>query len=57
MAISSVLRDFDLKRANTMPVEEVLALSLQGTATVSLDALICSFNHCSKLSVTFISFL
>ena len=57
MAISSVLRDIDLKRADTMPVEEVLALSLQVAATVSRDALICSFHHCSKLSVTFISFL
>ena len=56
-AISSVLRDFDLKMANAMPVEEVLALSLQGAATVSPNAFICSFHRCSKLSVNFISFL
>ena len=40
-----------------MPVEEVLALSLQGAATVSPYAFICSFHRCSKLSVNFISFL
>ena len=56
-AISSVLRDSDLKRADAMPVEEVLALSLQGVATICLDAFICSFHCCSKLSVNFISFL
>ena len=55
--ISSVLRDSDFKRADAMPVEEVLVLSLQGATTVSPDALICSFHCCSKLSVDFISFL
>ena len=40
-----------------MAVEEVLALSLQGVATVSPDAFICSFHRCSKLSINFISFL
>ena len=55
--ISSVLWDSDLKRADAMPVEEVLALSLQGAATVCSDALICLFHRCSKLSVNFISFL
>ena len=39
--VSSILRDSDLKRADAMSVEDVLALSLQGEATVSLDALIC----------------
>ena len=56
-AISFVLRDSDLKRADAMPVEEVLALSLQGAATVCPDAFICSFHRCSKLSVNLISFL
>ena len=56
-AISSVLRDSDLKRVDAMPVEEVLALSLQGVATVCPDAFICSFHRCSKLSFNFISFL
>ena len=34
-AISSFLRDSDLKRSGTLPVEEALALSLQGVASVS----------------------
>ena len=33
-AISSVLRDSDLKRSEALPVEEALALSLQGVASV-----------------------
>ena len=40
-----------------MSVEEALALSLQGAATVCPDAFICSFHHCFKLSINFISFL
>ena len=39
-----------------MSVEEALALSLQGAATVCPNAFICSFHHCFKLSVNFISF-
>ena len=34
-----------------------MALSLQGAATVCLDAFICSFHRCFKLSTNFISFL
>ena len=56
-AISSVLWDSDLKRADAMPIEEVLALSLQGAATVSPDSFICSFHRFSELFVNFISFL
>ena len=40
-AISSILGDSDLRRADAMFVEEVLALSLQGGATVCPDAFIC----------------
>ena len=56
-AVSSILRDSDLKRVDAMSVEEALALSLQGTATVCPNALICSFHRCFKLSLNFISFL
>ena len=56
-AVSSILRDSDLKRADAMSVEEDLALSLQGVATVCPDALICSFHQCFKLSLNFNSFL
>ena len=40
-----------------MSVEEALALSLQGAVTVCLDAFICLFHCCFKLSINFISFL
>ena len=40
-AISSILRDSDLKRSGALPVEEALALSLQGVASVSSYVLIC----------------
>ena len=39
-AISSILRDSDLKRADAMPIEDVLALSFQGEASVRSDAFI-----------------
>ena len=39
--ISSILRDSDLKRSGALPVEEALALSLQGIASVSSRVLIC----------------
>ena len=40
-AVSSILRDSDLKRSSAMPVEETLALSLQGVASVSFRVLLC----------------
>ena len=40
-AISSVLRDSDLKRSGALPVEEALALSLQGVASVSSRVFLC----------------
>ena len=39
-AVSSILRDFDLKRADAMSIEDVLALLLQGAATVCQNAFI-----------------
>ena len=41
VVVSSILRDFDLRRADAMPVEDVLALSLYGAATVCPNAFIC----------------
>ena len=38
--VSSILQDSDLKRTDAMSVEDVLALSLQGAATVCLNAFI-----------------
>ena len=40
-AVSSILKDSDLKRSGALPVEEVLALSLQGVASVSPRILLC----------------
>ena len=34
-AVSSILKDSDLKRSGALPVEEALALSLQGVVSVS----------------------
>ena len=34
-AVSSILKDSNLKRSSTLPVDEALALSLQGVASVS----------------------
>ena len=33
--VSSILKDFDLKRSSALPVDEALALSLQGVASIS----------------------
>ena len=42
-AISSILKDSDLGRLKALPVDEALALSLQGVATVSSRVLSCLF--------------
>ena len=39
--ISSILKDSDLKRSSALPVEEALALSLQGVASVSSRVFLC----------------
>ena len=40
-AVSSILKDYDLKRSGALPVEEALALSLKGVASVSSHILLC----------------
>ena len=40
-AVSSILRDSDLKRSGALPIEKALALSLQGVAFVSSRVLLC----------------
>ena len=42
-AVSSILEDSDLKRSKTLPVDEALALALQGVASVSPCVLSCLF--------------
>ena len=34
-AVSSILKDSDLKRSSALPIEEALAISVQGVASVS----------------------
>ena len=40
-AVSSILRDSDLKRSGALSVEETLALSLKGVTSVSSCVLLC----------------
>ena len=40
-AVLSILKDSDLKRSGALPVDEALALSLQGVASVSSHTLSC----------------
>ena len=42
-AISSILKDSDLKRSKMLPVDKALALALQGVASVSPCVLSCLF--------------
>ena len=39
--VSSILKDYDLKRSGALPVEEALALSLQGVTFISSHILPC----------------
>ena len=39
-AVSSILRDFDLKRSGALSVEETLSLSLRGVTSVSSRVLL-----------------
>ena len=41
--VSSILRDSDLERSKALPIDEALALSLQGVASVSSYILSCLF--------------
>ena len=45
-AISSILRDSDLRRVGTLPVEEALTFLLQGTASVHPSSFVDLFLYC-----------
>ena len=45
-AVSSILRHSDLRRVGALPVEEALALLLQGTASVRPSAFVDLFLYC-----------
>ena len=45
-AVSSILRHSNLRRVGALPVEEALALLLQGTASVGPSAFVDLFLYC-----------
>ena len=47
-AVSSILRDSDIRKVDALSVEEALALLLQGTASVHPSALIVPFLYCFR---------
>ena len=49
--VSSILRDSDLKKVDALSVEEALALTLQGTASVHPSAFIGPFPYCFRLLI------
>ena len=44
--VSSILRDFDLRKVDALPVEEALAFMLQGTASVRPSSFVDNFIYC-----------
>ena len=55
--VSSILRDYDLKKMDALPVEEALTLLLQGVISVSPSAFVCPSHHCFILHINFTLFL
>ena len=56
-AVSSILLDFDLRKLAALPIEEALALLLQGTASVRPSAFVDLFLYCfSSISRLFAFF-
>ena len=47
-AVSSILRDSDLKKVDALSVEEALALILQGIDSISPSAFIDPFPYCFR---------
>ena len=56
-AVSSHLKDSDLKKMDALPVKEAPTLSLQGVISVSLSAFICLSHRCFTLHINFTLFL
>ena len=50
-AVSSILHDSDLKKVDALSVEEALALSLQGAASVRPSAFTGPFPYCFMLLI------
>ena len=49
--VSSIIRDFDLKKVDALSVEEALTLMLQGTAFVRPSTFVDLFPDCFKLLI------
>ena len=49
--VSSILRDSDLKKVDALSVEEALALTLQGTASIRPRTFVDPFPYCFRLLV------
>ena len=47
-AVSSILRDFDLRKVDALFVKEALALLLQGTASVRPSVFVDLFLYCFR---------
>ena len=47
-AVSSILRDSNLRKVGALSVEEALALLLQGTASIRPSVLVDPFLYCFK---------
>ena len=56
-AVSSILKDSDLKKMDALPVKEALTLSLQGVISVSPSAFVSPSHHCFMLHINFTLFL
>ena len=50
-AVSSIIRDFDLKKVDALSVEEALALLLKGTDFICPSASVDPFPDCFKLLI------
>ena len=50
-AVSSILHDSDLRRVGALPVEEALALLLQGTSSVRPSAFVDILHYCFSLVI------
>ena len=50
-AVSSILRDSNLKKVDALSVEEALALTLQGTASVRPSTFVDPFPYCFRLLI------
>ena len=50
-AVSSILRDSDLKKVDALSIEEALALTIHGTASVRPNTFIGPFPYCFILLI------